>query len=344
MNDLIPQPESEDDAIADAAALWLAERDEGFAPARAREFEAWQQADPRHRAAFAQMVAAAALLQRLPEARERLHDVAEDAGAGRRAATAWRGWASFGAAAALALAAWSWWPHAREAAPVPYATAAGGYESFRLEDGSILELNADSEAAVHFSAGERRVALRRGEAHFRVVRDAARPFVVTAGGVQVRAVGTAFNVRLAGADVAVLVTEGKVQVDPAAGLVAAGPDVIAPALLVARERTLVPAGGAAAAAAPLRVERVSEEGMRAALSWQERPLVFNATPLRDVVAQFNRHNLVQLKIGDPELAGRPVGGTFAADGVSTFVRLFEESGDFTAEHRGEREIVLRRAR
>ncbi len=47
--------------------------------------------------------------------------------------------------------------------------------------------------------------LEAGEAHFAVAPDAARPFVVRVGGVAVRAVGTAFNVRYA-ADGAVEVT------------------------------------------------------------------------------------------------------------------------------------------
>lgn len=346
MNELHPQPAPDDEAIADAAALWLAEREEGFTPARARAFEAWHREDSRHRAAFAQMVAAEALLQRLPEARVRLADeVVSPWAAGWRLLTGWHGRMA-AVAAALVLGALAWWPTARPLAPEPlsYATAAGGYQSFRLADGSILELNADSEATVQIAAHERRVTLRRGEAHFRVVRDAARPFVVAAAGVQVRAVGTAFNVRLAGADVAVLVTEGKVQVDPAPGAKDPGADAGVRALLVARERTVVLATPRGAVPAPLRVEQVTAEGVREELSWQERKLVFRETPLRDVIAQFNRHNVVQLKIGDAELAARPVGGTFAADNVGVFVRLFEESGDIVAERRGEREIVLRRAR
>lgn len=346
MNELLPQPAPEDEAIADAAALWLAEREEGFTPARAREFEVWHRADPRHQAAFAQMLAAEALLQKLPEARSRLADDTVSPRLATRPVSAWRHWRTMAAAAALVLAGLAWWPATRPVAPEPlsFATTAGGYQSFRLADGSIMELNADSEAFVLMGAQERRVSLRRGEAHFRVVREAARPFVVAAAGVQVRAVGTAFNVRLAGADVAVLVTEGKVQVDPAPGTSESGPDTGTRALLGALERTVVPAPAVGATPARLRVEQVSAEVVREALSWQERQLVFQETPLREVVAQFNRHNLVQLKIGDADLAARPVGGTFAADNVGVFVRLFEETGDIVAEHRGEREIVLRRAR
>jgi transmembrane sensor len=349
MSDFMKRETSDDDAIADAAALWLAEREEGFSPEQARAFAQWCAADPRHRVALARMEETAARLQQLPQVRERLNEetgvpVAPAEPVRRRSR-----WPQVAAlAAGLAIAGLGGWQGYRSLAPesARYATSAGGYEHVGLEDGSTLELNANSEARVRFTRGERHVTLVRGEAHFSVARDPARPFIVTAGKVQVRAVGTAFNVRLAAAEVAVLVTEGKVQVGPLSARTAAGGGpaaAAAPALLAASERTVIPAD-AGPRAEPPRVERVSTDRIRDALAWQERKLVFADTPLRDVVAQFNRRNLVQLTIGDADLAGRPVGGTFAADNVGAFVRLFEESGDIVVERRSEREIVLRRAR
>ena len=348
MSDFTKRETPDDEAIADAAALWLVEREEGFAPERARAFAEWCAADPRHQAAVTRMEETAALLQRLPQVRERLSDEIEPPATRVEPVRRRSRWPQVAAlAAGLAVAGLGGWQADRALAPEVsrYATSSGGYERVALDDGSTLELNASSEARVRFTRGERHVTLVRGEAHFSVARDVARPFVVTAGKVQVRAIGTAFNVRLAAAEVAVLVTEGKVQVGRTAapGSAGAAPGSAAPALLVASERTVIPVETRPQAEAP-RVERVSSEGIREALAWQERKLVFAETPLRDVVAQFNRRNLVQLTIGDPDLAGRPVGGTFAADNVGAFVRLFEESGDFVAERRGEREIVLRRAR
>lgn len=347
MSDFTKRETPDDEAIADAAALWLVDREEGFAPERARAFAEWCAADPRHQAAVTRMEETAALLQRLPQVRERLGEEIELPSTPTRVEPLHRRsrWPQVAAlAASLAIAGLGGWQVYRSLAPesARYATSAGGYERVGLADGSTLELNASSEARVRFTGGERHVTLVRGEAHFSVARDAARPFVVTAGKVQVRAIGTAFNVRLAAAEVAVLVTEGKVQVTSTAARevedrATAKPG--APALLEASERTVVPAD-----AGPPRVERVSMDRIREELAWQERKLVFADTPLRDVVAQFNRRNLVQLTIGDPDLAGRPVGGTFAADNVGAFVRLFEEAGDIVAERRGEREIVLRRAR
>jgi transmembrane sensor len=62
------------------------------------------------------------------------------------------------------------------------------------------------------------VVLERGEAHFQVAKNPARPFVVVARGVEIRAVGTAFSVGLESTRVEVLVTEGQVAVETASGI------------------------------------------------------------------------------------------------------------------------------
>jgi transmembrane sensor len=84
-------------------------------------------------------------------------------------------------------------------------------ERLALPDGSRVELKDGSEVVVQYSASERRVKLTGGEAHFTVWKDKTRPFIVNAAGVEVRAVGTAFNVRLEAKSVEVLVTEGRVE-------------------------------------------------------------------------------------------------------------------------------------
>ena len=102
-----------------------------------------------------------------------------------------------------------------------------------LEDGTVVELNKGAVLAVEFSARVRRVRLERGEAHFTVTKNPARPFIVSARGMDVVAVGTAFNVRLDSAVVEVLVTEGRVRVsempEAAAGAAEEATRVPAPA-------------------------------------------------------------------------------------------------------------------
>jgi transmembrane sensor len=222
-----------------------------------------------------------------------------------------------------------------------YATTAAGYERARLADGSTIELNTSSAARVSFSVAERRVKLESGEAHFEVTPDPARPFVVHAGGVAVRAVGTAFNVRFSGDAVEVTVTEGKVAVTPSpdAGPAPSEQDTTYvepvsrhPTLVAANQRLAIPL--AAATPAPV-VELLAPAEVRATLAWQRRVTDFSDTPLAEVAARFNRHNELQLVIGDPELGARRIGGMFALDDVEAFVRLLERDAIVRAERDGD---------
>jgi transmembrane sensor len=247
-------------------------------------------------------------------------------------------------AASLVLAGGVWFA-ARErwqaAAPPTYATTVDGYERVALADGSSLELNAASEVGVHFSPAERRVRLVRGEAHFTVAKDPARPFVVEAGNIAVRAVGTAFNVRLDERAVEVLVTEGRVAV--AAPADERRPVPAAPAAQLAASERIVVAHSGGVAARP-EVERVDPAALRAALAWQERRLVFVDTPLAEALAQFNRRNRVQLELADADLATLPIGGSFRAENVDAFVRLLVSGGEITVEQPDPARIVLRKAK
>ena len=344
-----PNPSSA--AIEDAAIAWLTERDDGFSPTREREFAQWLRADPRHAATVARLEQTLGLLGALPEFRSEINTAFDRAAlvvafppatteqptltpAPRR----WsRTFAWAGLAAALAFGSFLGWHALRPPATIHYTTTVAGYERARLDDGSTLELNAASAARVQFTAAERRVELTNGEAHFAVAHDTARPFIVNAGGIAVRAVGTAFNVRYTDAGaIEVTVTEGKVRVGqsgPASSSAESAP------LVSAGQRMVLPRH-----APPPTVEQVDPAALRAALAWQSRLADFAEAPLADVIARFNTRSLVQLFLADPALADRRIGGTFALDEAEAFVRLLERDGEIIGERRGETEIHLRRAR
>lgn len=344
MNPHPSQPSADDEVIEEMASEWFLERLEGFGPGRPQAFAAWLAADPRHAEAFERMEQTHALLEKLPFAADRLDDGSIEAEPLLIARPSRRRWlAGFGAvaaAAAIAVVAWVSWPAAPSVAgpaPTIYATAASGYERVALADGSTIELNAGTTVEVVVMPSERRLRLVEGEAHFNVARDPSRPFTVAAGDYTVRALGTAFNIRLAPAAVEVLVTHGKVEV--AEETAANAPFAAAPDRphLVAGQRVVLAPG---ARPASLAIETVDADGLREALAWQERRLVFVDTPLSEVADRFNQRNRTQLILGDPALGDKAVGGTFAADNVDAFVRLLESSGDIVSERRGDHEIIL----
>jgi transmembrane sensor len=344
--------------LDEQAAAWLCERDEGFAPGRAEAFATWCVADPRHAAAVHQIERAMAVLETMstvrrplearfgplnsapatPEvtsATSALRSPQRRASLGRRAFVA--------AAAAFVLSLCGWWYYAAQVAGRDYfVNDTAEAQQLALRDGSTVHLDARSALRVDFSGHDRRVRLEAGQAHFEVAHDAAHPFIVTAAGVAVRAIGTAFSVRLAATAVEVLVEEGRVEVAPATppAANASAPAASAPQL-GAGERAVV---ARADMAAPPQIEKVEAPELREALAWHRRTVVLADVPLAEVIARFNRRNAVQLVLADDALRDRRLGGVLALDQVEAFVALLERGGDIVAERRGPEEIVLRRAR
>jgi transmembrane sensor len=296
-----------------AAARWALRSANGLSATEAAELERWRAADPAH----------ARLLDEYRAVWGRFEPLAAAGAGGARRETTGGGWRRVrgpALAAAACLAIGLWWRGAtvrpEPAARVAAADAArlpAPCEQRVLPDGTVVDLNRGAEIAVEFTEGERRVRLVRGEAHFRVAKNPARPFVVAAGAAEAWAVGTAFNVRLDAAAAEVLVTAGLVRV----GRVA---DARAPVLLAPAQLAAVPAGGAGPAVASLTPAEV--EGR---LAWQPRLLEFDDAALGEIVAEFNRRNPVRLGIDDTALAAQRMTVTFRSDNVESFVRLLESA-------------------
>jgi ferric-dicitrate binding protein FerR (iron transport regulator) len=72
---------------------------------------------------------------------------------------------------------------------------AGQRVSITLSDGTLIWLNARSRLTYPTAfVGDRRQVSIEGEAYFEVAEDSTKPFVVTANGVDMKVLGTTFNV------------------------------------------------------------------------------------------------------------------------------------------------------
>jgi transmembrane sensor len=262
------------------------------------------------------------------------------------AASRWRRWGwGIAAAAALVLGAELLWRLPTDAGRgAPEKSYVRVNERQALPDGSVVELKDGSRILVEFTAGERRVRLA-GEAHFQVAKSTT-PFVVVAGGVAVRAVGTAFNTRLDADAVEVVVTEGRVAVaklNPENGSVPPGPPAFAAPAAVwaevgAGQRGIV---SLTTAAAP-RISDLTPVETKHLLEWKAPRLQFAETPLSVAIEEFNRRNALRLVVADRDLGTVPIGGTFRADNPEGFARVLELTLELKATRHGDREIVLSR--
>jgi len=254
--------------------------------------------------------------------------------------------AAAGALGVLLAVGTALWQPARVATERPVAVvptlAATVPRKEILDDGTIVDLRDGARLVVAFTAEIRRVRLVSGEAHFKVAKNPQRPFVVEAGGIDVRAVGTAFGVQLSAQAVEILVTEGRVVVEKPAettpteaaprahsfGRVDAGNKVI---VEFARPLALVPV-------VPVTPSEIDER-----LAWRAPSLELNSTPLVQALRFFNQHSGVRLTLADPEIGKLELSGSIRADNAEPLLHLLRHEFDLEA-NRYPGEIVLRRRR
>jgi len=188
-----------------------------------------------------------------------------------------------------------------------YRTARGEIRRVPLGDGSSAAINTASRIEVAMASDQRLVKLAQGEAWFDVARDRARPFVVEARDVRLRAIDGAFSVRRIGKDAEVIVAKGTVEcwttADPARIL-----------RLPAGTKMLVSDSGPSApqALAPTTVRRL--------LAWREGMVGLDGETLADAAAEFNRYNDRHIVIDDPALGRERLVGYFRANDPDSFVR------------------------
>jgi len=175
-----------------------------------------------------------------------------------------------------------------------HEAAQNGSLTVTLEDGSFARLAEGSTLREWEVEGRREVSLD-GRAFFAVARDEDRPFVVRAGSGEVRVLGTRFQVDTEGAEVETVVVEGLVRVSNEGGSVE------------------VPAGSVARMVG--REEPVAREvnDVFAFMSWPQGTLVFQATPLAQVVEEVSREYGRILRIDSPDLSQRRVTAWFQGE-------------------------------
>lgn len=176
--------------IIQQAANWLTRlHDEDVSDTDRQAFNAWCQADPRHRVAIERMRSLWGSLDTLSAQPARI--ALNRAFAPQRA----RGAQVLGLLGVL-LCGWLGLEHL----PVWMAdqrTGVGERRQIALEDGSQLQLNSNSAVDVKFDGHQRVIELLQGELWVDVAKDAQRPFVVRTDQGTATALGTRYMVKRA---------------------------------------------------------------------------------------------------------------------------------------------------
>jgi len=355
--DVAADEETASDAIAREAAAWVVRRDRGLLAGEVIDFERWCAADSRHAEALAHAEAGWGGLDFIPEA---LAQKVLAAARPRPRLSLFVG-LPLAAAAALALVFWMGRTPQRDAVfPTPNAPASpllaeAVPAQHTLSDGSRLSLNQGAEISEAFTDRERRLRLLRGEAYFSVSKDPQRPFVVEAGGVEVRAVGTAFNVNLHSASLEVLVTEGVVELElhSQRGAVAREREAFARSglpTLTARQHASVElapdqsgALGVPEAELPkVVVTTLEPEAFMQAIAWQEPLRRLRGTTLAELAEGLGQRTGQRVIFADTEIGELRLGGRFHADDAEGFVSVVSALLDVEIERGPSGELVVRK--
>jgi len=339
---IYPNRPPAEDAVHDIAIAWrVRQQVRKLDAAEQAEFQAWLDAAPAHRSAYAEIEEvwdASSELGRHPlylETRERAIAAVDRHRMGRRAIAAGL------AAVLIGLGGGGLYLHdaPRPLATQTFHTAVGQRATVTLPDGSEVTLNTNSIVRTQAADDKRLVFLDSGQAFFRVAKDRRHPFVVTAAGRTVTAVGTAFDVRVDHGALKVVLVEGKVRVAPAA----TAPRVTsAPSASPTRPQ---PAVTDMSAGSQLVVVNDSDWKLTPTdvvreTSWLKGQLVFDDEPLGDIVDEMNRYSERKIVLNDPALATHRLSGNFTPGDVGGFARMLRTGGVASLRERADGEIEI----
>lgn len=332
-----------------SAATWDARLRSHDCSAEEREqFDIWLHEDPRHSEAFNRLQAVLSSLRDASEhpqlrALREAANVAARRSAQRRMLTRWSLATGVAACVMGSVAYWPWRAlptpaiiarapvvaitTAPVAVPGEWVTGVRERRTVALPDGSSATLNASTRLETEWLPHERRIRLVAGQALFRVSKDPARPFIVTAGDRTVTALGTAFDVRLDADKVQVTLLEGRVAVK---GL---GNASHQPTLELKPRQQLVAIDGD-----PPTVRAIN---IATASAWAEGQVFFTDEALPAAVAEMNQYSAQQI-IAGPELSQYRVNGMFRAGNQDGFVGALTSYFPIDAHHDDQGRIVLQR--
>ncbi|MGE5721816.1 MAG: FecR family protein [Sphingomonadales bacterium] len=289
------------DKVTEEAIAWhfAQQRDDADWDAFAR----WLEADPSHRDAYD---AVALLDDSIDRHRATLATILADEG--EQVAGPRRGLGRFGmriaaagsAAAAIAAALLVTIQPTQPPAASIYVTGLNQSRSIALADGSTIQLASSSRLEV---AGAKQDDLTlRGAAAFSIPHREGRTLVVHAAGVDLKDIGTKFDVATGPATVRVAVAEGR--------LVALLPD---------RERVQIGEGKRLLVDLRSGVADLRSFAVEDFASWRSGRLVYEDVPLALVAADISRYSGTKVVV-DPELSGRRFSGVLTIGDGSQLVR------------------------
>ncbi len=233
------------------------------------------------------------------------------------------------AAAALLAAVWAGWQLIHPTAPAlqQLSSAPGGKSRVVLPDGSIVWLNSNTQLYYEknsFGRQHREITLT-GEAFFDIAKSEGIPFIIHAGKVNIRVLGTVFNVKAYAGDSAVFTTlvRGKIAVSFREKTVVLQPE----------EKLTVPVSRQAAAFQQKHLEKDSS-GQLTEISWLNNKLVFDNDTFGELAVKMSQWYGVTFHFESAGLEQLRFSGIIDTESIDEALKMLQLSRYFNFEING----------
>ena len=234
-------------------------------------------------------------------------------------------------------------------APLVAATEKGNRTQLTLPDGSEVWLNSGSKLNYEkINGGNNREVYLTGEAYFKVKRNTARPFIIHTSTIDIKVLGTEFNVRAYPDDARVETSliHGSVQVnlkhDPSQQFVLKPNEKLVLYKTTEQGALRSKAGKPALAAPKVAIEPVSYlQGATVAVEtdWMRNLLSFNDETFEDVARKLERWYNVDIEFGNDRLKQERLIGSFENETLLQAMEALKFTTRFTYRIEGNKVLI-----
>jgi transmembrane sensor len=233
----------------------------------------------------------------------------------------------FAAASVIIMALAGAWFFMKDKTSIGYNTAYGQISESNLPDGSMVTLNANSSITLSkdWKKNNDREVWLKGEAFFKVSKSATKQrFIVHTDEFDIVVTGTEFNAINRNGKKAILLKEGSVILKTKTG----------------EEVHLNPGEYFEYTGASRHVEKKEVKELNV-LAWREKKLVFENTPITELVTLLNQHYGTIVTITDDNLKTKTITGILPNDNLDILVQSLEATTDFKIYKKGNELIIAK---
>lgn len=226
-----------------------------------------------------------------------------------------------------------------------YKTEKGSKSNLTLPDGSKIWINSDTKISYKDDFGKTsREIFLEGEAYFDIVKDVSKPFIVHTSNMNIKVLGTVFNVRayndesntqasLIKGSIEVTLTKDKskiIRLKPNEKIIlrnnvhkkAQGKNADEPAILITN------------------IKRLEADSSVVETLWIENKLAFREESLENIILLLKHWYNVEIIIADASLKNNLYSGTFKGDNITDVMNALSLTGDFSYSKKNDTIFII----